>query len=119
MPVSAKKANGKPALLLHSAGMLIRRESSVTASTAYVGTRWWLRRLKSHHPGMARSRENAYQVREALVRPAMPQKICPMVAIRITALAAAEVSALSKMGIEPPPPALIALTSVAAKTNAS
>ena len=34
MPVRAKKANGKPALLPHSAGMLMISANSVTASTA-------------------------------------------------------------------------------------
>ena len=39
---------------------------------------------------MARSRENAYQVREALVRPAMPQNSWPTVAMMIVSFAAHE-----------------------------
>src|SRR5947209_11967911 len=94
-------------------------EKNDTASTAKLGTRCLFRRLNSGQPGIPRSRENAYQVREALVSPAAPQKSWPTVAIRITAFAAAEVSALSMSGIEPPPPALIAFTSLAANTSAS
>jgi hypothetical protein len=67
---------------------------------------------------MPRSRENAYQVREALVRPAIAQKIWPIVAIRSTAFAAAEVRAVVMIGIEPPPPSLIASTLLAANTSA-
>src|SRR3954468_8572105 len=68
---------------------------------------------------MARSREHAYQVREALVRPAMPQNSWPTVQISSTALADAELSAVVMIGIEPPPPALISLMCVAAKSSAS
>src|SRR2546423_15482413 len=68
---------------------------------------------------MARSRENAYHVREALVRPAMPQNSCPMVQMSRTALAAAELSEVVIIGIEPPPPALMPLMLVAANSSAS
>src|SRR4029079_9856134 len=83
------------------------------------GTRWWLRRRNRPQPGMARSRENAYHVRDALVRPAMPQNSCPTVAMMIVSLAAHELSAVVMTGIEPPPPVLMSLTCVAAKTSAS
>jgi hypothetical protein len=118
IPVSAKNANGKPALLLQSAGIVIASEKNDTASTAKLGTRCRLSRRKSHQPGMPRSRENAYQVRAALVSPAATQKIWPTVQIRSTAFAAAEVRAVVMIGIEPPPPSLIASTSLAAKTRA-
>jgi hypothetical protein len=45
----------------------------------------------------AAARENANVMREALVTHAMPQKICPIVEIRITALAPAVLSAVSKI----------------------
>src|SRR5437870_7979611 len=89
------------------------------ARTAYRGTRCWLRRRNSAQPGIPRSRENAYQVREQLVRPAAPQNSCPTVQINRTAFAAAVVSDVSITGIEPPPFPLIAGTLVAANTSAS
>ena len=51
----------------------VRRASS-PAITALNGTRSALTRRKMDQPGIPRSRENAYQVREALVSPAAPQK---------------------------------------------
>src|SRR5437899_12677539 len=89
------------------------------ARTAYRGTRSRFRRRNSAQPGMPRSRENAYQVREQLVRPAAPQNNCPTVQINSTALAAAEVSAVSITGIEPPPFSVMAGTFLAANTSAS
>src|SRR5207302_7385506 len=89
------------------------------ASTAYSGTRWRLRRRNSAQPGIPLSRENAYHVREQLVSPAAPQNSWPTVQMRSTALAAAEVSAVSMTGIEPPPFSVIAGTLVAANTSAS
>ncbi len=50
--------------------------------------------------GIPRSRENAYQVREALVNPAVTQKIWPIVAIMMTSFAAQESSALVKIATE-------------------
>ena len=47
--------------------------------------------------GDAPSRENANVIREALVTQAMPQKSWPIVEIRSTALAAAELSAVSRI----------------------
>src|SRR5947207_14237145 len=89
------------------------------ASTANIGTRSRFRRRNSAQPGMPRSRENAYQVREQLVSPAAPQNSWPTVQISSTALAAAEVRAGSITGIEPPPFSLIAVTLLAAHTSAS
>src|SRR5215218_10299485 len=87
--------------------------------TAYAGTRWWFRRVHSRWPGTARSRENAYIMREQLVTHAMPQNSWPMVAIRTTSLFAVGVSALAKIASDEPAPALTASTSVAAKVIAS
>src|SRR5690349_18403759 len=89
------------------------------ARTADRGTRSRLRRRNSHQPGMPLSRENAYQVREQLVRPAAPQNSWPTVHISSTALAAAEVRAVSMIGIEPPPFSVIAGTFWAANSSAS
>src|SRR5215218_302660 len=84
MPVMAKNANGT-LLDPNIAGTAITREKNDTAITALNGTRSRLIRRNSHQPGMPRSREKAYQVRDALVRPAAPQKSCPMVTmIRIS-----------------------------------
>ena len=52
------------------------------------GTRSRLTRRKIAQPGIARSRENAYQVREALVNPAAPQNSWPTVAMINTSSAA-------------------------------
>src|SRR6266516_1285676 len=101
-----------------SAGIEISSEKNDTAITALNGTRSRLTRRNTYQPGIPRSRENAYQVREALVRPAAPQKNCPMVAIRITSFAAQESSALVKIAPTNPAPSLTAFTSVAANRNA-
>ena len=82
IPVIAKNANGM-SFLPNSAGIAITSEKNETAITALNGTLSRLTRRKIAQPGIPRSRENAYQVREALVRPAAPQKICPTVAIRM------------------------------------
>src|SRR5881275_3272814 len=94
-------------------------EATETASTANSGTRWALTRRNRFQPGMPRSRENAYQVREALVRPAAPQKNWPTVAISTTSFAAHGSSALLKIPKTAPAESLTALTSVAAKRKAS
>src|ERR687888_1883754 len=84
MPVSAKNANGM-LFLPNSAGIAITSDATDTAITALNGTRSLFTRRKRYQPGMPRSRENAYQVREALVRPAAPQNSWPTVAmIRIS-----------------------------------
>src|ERR1700730_12542998 len=72
--------------------------NEVTNSTAHVGVRFELSRRQSLWPGIAPSREKANDSREALVRHATPQKSCAITTIRITALAAAEVSAVVKIG---------------------
>src|SRR5438309_2291750 len=99
--------------------MVMKSAATDTAITALNGTRWRFRRRNRAQPGMPRSRENAYQVRDALVSPAAPQKSWPIVAIRITAFAAHGSSALLKIASEVPPAVLTALTLVAAKRNAS
>src|SRR5947209_6952568 len=79
-----------------------------TASTAYRGTRCAFRRRNRAHPGIPRSRENAYHVRDALVRPAAPQNSCPTVQMISTNFAAQEVRPFSITGIDPPPALVIA-----------
>src|SRR3954469_7396304 len=99
--------------------MTMMSAATETAITAYTGTRWRFSLRKSHQPGIPLSRENAYQVRDALVSPAAPQKSWPMVAMTSTALAAEEVRALLKIAIEVPPALVTAFSSVAANRNAS
>src|SRR3954447_22506260 len=102
----------------NSAGMAMIAENTETAITALNGTRSRLTRRNTAQPGIALSRENAYQVREALVSPAAPQKSCPTVAIRITSFAAQESSALVKIAPTKPALLLTAPTWVAANRNA-
>src|ERR671930_2116639 len=71
----------------NSAGMAMTSEATDTAITALNGTRSLLTRRNSHQPGIPRSRENAYHVRDALVRPAAPQNSCPTVAMISTSFA--------------------------------
>src|SRR5919112_3410739 len=115
---TAKKAHGAPAALPLSAGSVTMSENAATASTELAGTRRLSTLLQKRHPGIARSREKAYQVRDALVSPAMPQKICPIVAMRITSSAHPELIALVNTEIEVPPASLIAFTSEAANVIA-
>src|SRR3954454_10883109 len=91
---TAKNAHGAPAALPFSAGRVTSSENAATARTELAGTRRLSTLLQIRQPGIARSRENAYQVRDALVRAAMPQKICPIVEIRMTASAQPELIAL-------------------------
>src|SRR5687767_13660420 len=93
--------------------------STQDPSTAAAGTPFALTRLHSCQPGVARSRENAKNVREQLVRQAMPQKNWPMAEIRITVSAQPSDIALWKMESEVPPASFTAVTSVAAKVIAS
>ncbi len=102
MPVIAKNANGM-SFFPNKAGIAITSEKNETPMTALNGTLSRLTRRNSHQPGIPRSRENAYHVREALVSPAAPQKNCPTVAIRITSFAAQESSAEVKTAPENPP----------------
>src|SRR6187200_653104 len=102
---TAKNAHGTPA--------------AFPARTENAGTRRLSTALHRRQPGIARSRENAYQVRDALVRPAMPQKIWPIVEMRITSSAQPELIALVKTEIDVPPASLIAFVSEAANVIAS
>jgi hypothetical protein len=72
-------------------------------------------------PGIAPSRENAKVIRLALVTHAIPQNSWPMVEIRITALAAAEPSAVVMIVRAGKPEPLIAVMSFCctAKVSAS
>src|ERR1700684_2205324 len=74
-----------------------------TNKTAHVGVRFLPSRRHRLWPGTAPSRENAKVMREALVTHAIPQNICPTVEIRMTALAAAELSAVVKIASEGKP----------------
>src|ERR1700749_3660169 len=94
-------------------------DATDTAITAHSGTRLAFTRRNSPHPGIPRSRENAYQVRDALVRPAAPQNSSPTVQMISTSLAAHDARPVSSNGIAPPPPLLIAATLVAANSRAS
>src|SRR5438552_16269977 len=97
------------------------RAATETAITALNGTLRVLMRRNSPQPGIPRSRENAYQVREALVSPAAPQKSWPTVAMISTSFAPQMwfVIAVVKIEIELPPAVLIASVFTAAKRNAS
>src|SRR3954469_18237099 len=104
--------------LPNRAGIEISSEKNDTAITAHSGTRLRFTRPNSPQPGIARSRENAYQVREALVSPAVTQKIWPITAIRITSFAAHESRALVKIAWTAPAASLTAFTSLAANRKA-
>src|SRR6266511_4412582 len=116
---TAKKAHGKPAAVPYSAGIVTMTQHTIIASTDMAGTRWRMSRTQIRQPEIARSRENAYQMRDALVRPAMPQKIWPTVEIRMTISTQPELMALVKTAIELPPPSSTAATSAAAQVMAS
>src|SRR5919199_2977831 len=116
---TAKKAHGIPAALPLSAGSVTMTQKAETARTELRGTRRLSTVLQIRQPGIARSRENAYHVRDALVRPAMPQNTWPIVEIRITASAHPELIALVNTDSDVPPALLIAPTSVAANVIAS
>src|SRR3984957_4142350 len=68
-----------------------------TKPTGYVGALWGPSRRQSLCPGIAPSRENANVIRDALVTHAIPQNSCPIVEISSTPLAAALVSAVSRI----------------------
>src|SRR3954454_12264942 len=116
---TALNAHGTPAAFPPSAGSVMISAQTATARTENIGTRRLSTVLHSRHPGIARSREKAYHVREALVRPAMPQKIWPIVAMKITVSAHPELMAVVMTEIAVPPPSLIAFVSEAAKVSAS
>src|SRR5919201_3741102 len=120
MEVIAKYAHGTP-FVPQYAGMVMISDATETARTAYSGTRAWFSRRKSHQPGMPRSREKAYHVRDALVSPAAPQNSCPTVAMIRISLAPHKWLAMALVKIVPtkPPVPSTAFVSVAAKRNAS
>ena len=118
IPVSAKNANGM-LFLPNRAGIAMTSEATETAITALNGTLSLFTRRKIAQPGIPRSRENAYQVREALVRPGRPAESWPIVAMMRIIFAAQESSALVKIAPTNPAPSLTASTSVAANRNAS
>src|SRR4051812_47902105 len=118
MPVIAKNANGM-LFFPKNAGTEMIIEKIATAITALNGTRSRLTRRKIVQPGIPRSRENAYHVREALVSPAAPQKIWPLVAMMNTILAAHGSIELVKIAPGKPSASLTAPSSVAANRKAS
>src|SRR5919201_6419466 len=120
MPVIAKNANGM-LFLPNSAGIAMTSEKNETAITALKGTRSRLTRRKIDQPGIPRSRENAYHVRDALVSPAAPQNSWPTVAMIRTSFAPHRWFAIAVEKIVPtkPPLAVTDFVSVAAKRNAS
>src|SRR5258705_6389125 len=86
---------------------------------AQTGTRLRSSFDHSFQPGTARSRLNAYPIRDMLVTQLMPQKNWPTVEMMMTALKKPGDNADWKMAPENPPAALIASTSVAANRKAS
>src|ERR1700733_1853158 len=93
--VTARKATGRPAWFPLKAGIVMMNANTATNTTAHVGVRFLPRRRHRLCPGTAPSRENANVIRDELVTQAMPQKSWPIVEITRTALAAAELSAVS------------------------
>ena len=103
-----------------SAGTASRNAHRLLPITAFTGTPLALTRLQNFEPGIARSRENAKNVRELLVTQAMPQNSWPITAIRMIASAQFWfISAEVKIEIEVPSASLTVVTSVAAKVIAS
>ena len=77
--VTAKKATGGTKVSdANKAGSTIRKARAQLPRTAVAGTPVALTRLHSRRPGIARSRENAKNVREQLVTHAIPQKNWPI-----------------------------------------
>src|SRR5215212_12115742 len=93
--------------------------AAATNSTAPTGTRLWLSFVHMRQPGIARSRENAYVMRDALVTQAMPQNSWPMHEIRMTISAAVDESDCSKIASDVPPASVTALGSSTANVIAS
>src|SRR5215212_168346 len=116
---TAKNATGMPSATFHSAGSVMISAQVTTKRTAPTGVWFLFSFVQICQPGIARSRENAYVMREALVTQAMPQNSWPMQEMRITISAAVADNALSSTASEPPAPSLIASTSVAANVSAS
>src|SRR5947209_19438994 len=97
MDVTARKATGVPRWFGKYAGKVISAANITTNRTDQVGVLFFPSRRQRLWPGTAPSRENANVMRDALVRQATPQKSCPTVEIRITAFAAARLSAVEKI----------------------
>src|SRR5450755_573452 len=95
--VTARKATGVPLEFGKKAGKVMISAHTQTNRTAHVGVLFLPSRRHRLWPGTAPSRENANVIRDALVTQAMPQNSCPTVEIRMTALAAVEVSAVVRM----------------------
>src|ERR1700690_1421130 len=93
--VTARNATGAPRWFGKYAGIVIPSANTTTNSTDQVGVRLCPSRRHRLWPGTAPSREKANVIREALVTHAIPQSSWPIVEIRSTALAAADVSAVS------------------------
>src|ERR1035438_2562449 len=91
--VTARNATGVPRWLGKYAGIVMMRANTHTKNTAHVGVRFAPSLRHRFCPGTAPPRENANVIRDALVMQAIPQKSFPIVEIRITALAAEELSA--------------------------
>ena len=90
--------------LPYSAGRVTIAQIAAMPSVAFRGARFGATFDQIWCPGTARSRLNAYIIREALVRPEPPQKNWPMVEMIITALNPARPSAVAKMPIDEPAP---------------
>src|ERR1700753_385168 len=97
--VTARNATGVPLEFGKYAGIVMISANTITNSTAQVGVRFLPSRRQSEWPGIAPSRENANVIRDALVTHAIPQNSWPTTEIRITALAAAELSDVVKIAI--------------------
>src|ERR1035437_9407947 len=95
--VTARNATGVPRWLGKYAGIVMTRANTHTKNRAHVGVRFGPSLRHRLCPGTAPSRENANVIRDALVMHAIPQNSCPIVEIRITAFAAAELRAVVKI----------------------
>src|SRR5579875_3873849 len=96
--VTARNATSTPFFAGKYAGIVMMPANTTTNSTAQLGVWLALRRRHRLWPGTAPSRLNANVIRLALVTQAIPQNSCPTTEIRTTALAAALVSAVVKIG---------------------
>src|SRR5271154_4936834 len=93
--VTARNATGLPRWFGKYAGIVMTSANTTTNSTDHVGVRLFPSRRHRLWPGTAPSRENGKVIREALVAHAIEQNSWPIVEITRTALAAAEVRAVS------------------------
>src|SRR3954447_5579811 len=105
---TAKNATGMPAALPNAAGIVMIAAHTAMNSTALRGTRLALTLLQCRDPGIAPSRLNAKAMRDALVRHAIPQNICPTVEMIRISFTHDVLSAFSRTAIELPPASVIA-----------